>query len=68
MSTLSNISKNSGTFSNIGKESLIGYLLTDDLSYILAGSAEDETILIKEADVLVNATKNSGSLTSISKN
>jgi len=68
MATLTSILKNSGTTTNVGKQSLISYLLTDDLSYILAGVAEDEVIILKEGDVLTNLTKNSGTLTSINKN
>jgi hypothetical protein len=68
MATLTSILKGSGTTTDFRKESLIGYLLTDDLSYIMAGAAEDETIILKEGDTLTSLTKNGGTLTSISKN
>jgi len=68
MANLVSITKNNSTPANVGKQSLISYLLTDDLSYIMAGVAEDEVIILKEGDVLTNLTKNSGTLTSILKN
>lgn len=58
MATLTSIAKNNATPTNVGKQSLISYLLTDDLSYILAGVAEDEVIILKEEDILTNILKN----------
>lgn len=47
---------------SITKQSLIVYLLTDDLSYILVGAAENETIILKEGDILSNIAQNSSNL------
>lgn len=68
MANLVSITKNSVTTADFGKQSLIAYLLTDDLSYILAGVAEDEVIILKEGDTLTSFNKNGGTLTAISKN
>lgn len=68
MTTLVSISRQNGTTADFGKQSLIAYLLTPDLSYILAGAAEDETIILKEGDSLASLTKNNGVLTALTKN
>ncbi|KKR19981.1 MAG: hypothetical protein UT51_C0011G0013 [Candidatus Nomurabacteria bacterium GW2011_GWC2_39_41] len=56
------------TLTNVQKESTISYLLTDALDYILVGSSEDETLILKTADIPSNITKNSSTLTNINKN
>jgi hypothetical protein len=68
MATLTAISRNNGSLGSYRKESLIGFLLTDDLSYILAGALEDEPIILKEGDTLTDLLKHSVTLADITKN
>lgn len=65
---LTNILKNSGTFTNLNKNGLASYLLTDNFYYILVGSSENEFLILSEGDVLSNLTKNLGTLSNILKN
>ena len=68
MATLISVLRNNGSPGSYRKGSLIAYLLTDDLSFILAGAAEDETIILKEGDVMTDVLKHSGTLADILKN
>lgn len=57
MATLTNINKNSETLTNISKSGATGYIVTDDLSHILVGQNEDETLIWVAANALTNINK-----------
>ena len=58
MTTLTNITKNSETLTSISKRGATGYIVTDDLSHILVGSNENETLIYVAANALTNINKN----------
>lgn len=58
MTQLTSITKNTETLTSISKSGATGYIVTDDLSHILVGSNEDETLIWIAANALTNINKN----------
>lgn len=58
MATFTKLVRNVATFTKRTIAGGIAYLLTDDSSNILVGSASDEVLILSEAIAWTNQTKN----------
>lgn len=59
---MNNTARPTTTITNKDNLTVISYLLTDALDYILVGSAEDEVLILRETDTLTNVSRSSSSI------
>jgi hypothetical protein len=58
MSTFTNTTKNTATFTNTDRSHNLAYILTDALDYVLLGASSDEVLIWDEPTSWSNLTKN----------